>query len=194
MPRLSRTSWPPPDASLLGDPQRPRDAWPDDGLPPSADAAADPLIPPVRSGPVVAVGDQELTDHVACWAEDVARRTDRPLRLVVRIVPQPLGGTPEPRVTIAIVRSYLDRLADRIAVRSGDVDVETEIRAGRWADVVADEAAAASVVVLPPTARPSRLAHVVRAGPEVRPYRPATTAAAQRLTGADLGPGAPRTR
>jgi hypothetical protein len=143
-----------------------------------------------RAGPVVAVGDGELTDHVACWAEQLAHRTGRDLRLVVAVAARPTDDRrPVSRGAAVLVRQRLDRVADDVAVRSGEVDVEAEVRIGRWADVVADEVRDAAVVVVPPGARPVRPSPVVRSAPVPR-LRPPPGGVPHRLTAADAGPGA----
>lgn len=143
-----------------------------------------------RAGPVVAVGDGELADHVACWAEQLAHRTGRDLRLVVAVGARSPDDRPVSRGAAVLVRQRLDRVADDVAVRSGEVDVEAEVRIGRWADVVADEVRGAAVVVVPPGARPVRPSPVVRSAPAPPRRRPAPGGVPHRLTAADAGPGA----
>ena len=147
------------------------------------------------SGPVVVVGDGELTTHVAGWAAGLARRTGRDLRLVVVLSLEPPAGEPERVASVArvLVRSDLDHIADDVASRSGAVDVEAEVRVGCWADVVADEERTASVVVVPHDARSVGPAHVVAADPEPGP-RGSVWHRVRRLTTADAGPGVLRTR
>ncbi|GAA1841754.1 hypothetical protein GCM10009772_19340 [Pseudonocardia alni subsp. carboxydivorans] len=156
-----------------------------------ATAAAGP-----RRGPVVVVGRDELDPDDVRWAAGVARRSGRDLRLVV-VVPPPrrtVGGPPTGAARTEMARRLLDAVTDEVAVETGEVDLEAELRRDGWDRVLRDEARTAGLVVLARyaawPAHPPAGCPVVRAGRASRRRDPAPEPATfHRLTAGDAAPG-----